>query len=482
MMIRDEMIWPELRPETATKLNVICIMMDTWRFDFLSCLGNDWIKTPGVDKLASEGTLFENAYSEGVPTLPARMSCFTGRYTFPFRPWQRLENNDLLLAEILDRAGYTTALISDTSPLRISNYMMGFRYVEFSDNQHFDTREPGASKAKVDIYKYNKDRGNPRDIFHKENLRRELQVSLLWKSDEESYVAQTVKKAMKWLEMQKGRNHVFLWLDTWDPHEAWDPPPPFNTMYLNPNYEGPLLVHPSGGNVNGYLTEEELQCVRALYAGEVSMCDKWVGIFLDKIEELDLLENTLIIFLSDHGTFHGEHNLIMKARCWPYEVMSHIPLIIKHPDGLGKGKRIKSFVDTTDIMPTILDFLGVKLPQPRSSHEILHGHSLLPLISGEIEKVRDYAYMGWFNRSWAIRDGDWKYIMYTSPNFVYTGKDKNELFNLKEDPDELNNLYDEEPELVNRLELQLRRFIDNLPPPQLSRPILTKGDHNQGCR
>ncbi len=452
------------------KLNVICIMMDTWRFDYLGChpSWNGWVKTPRADKLASEGTLFENAYAEGVPTLPARMALFTGRYTFPYRPWQRLENNDLLLSDVLDRAGYKTALISDH--LRHTNYMMGFRYVEFGDNFALDTRPPGSPRAQVDIDRYYKDRGDHRDAFNRERLKRELEVALLWENDEGSYAAQTAKKAMKWLEQQSEGEPFFLWFDTWDPHEAWDPPPPFDTMYLDPSYEGPLLPAPSGGSVSGYLTDDEVQCVRALYGGEVSMCDKWLGILLDKVEELGFLENTLIIFLSDHGNHHGEHDLVRKVRDWPQEEMSHIPLIIRHPEGIGKDKRIQSFVDTTDIMPTILDFLGIKLPPPRSSHEMLHGHSLLPLLTGEADKVREYAYMGWFNRSWAIRDGDWKYIMY-GPNFVYTGKDKNELFNLREDPEELDNLYDEEHELVDSLELELRRFVHSLPRPHPPKPI-----------
>jgi len=341
---------------------------------------------------------------------------------------------------------------------------MGFRYVEFSDNLAQDTRKLGSPRADVDVDRYYKDRGNAIDGYYRNQLKKELEVSLLWKNDEESYAAQTVKKAIRWLETKKDSDPFLLWLDVWDPHEAWDPPPPFDTMYLEPNYEGPLLMMPSGGTVTDYLTEEELQCVRALYAGEVTMCDKWLGIFLDKVSDLDLIDNTLIVFLSDHGNFHGEHNLLRKVRCWPYEVMSHIPLIIRHPEGIGKGKRIKAFVDTTDIMPTILDFLKIKQPPVKTSHEILHGHSLLPLLSGQVDKIRDFAHMGWYNRSWAVRDGAWKLIIY-GPNFVNTGKEKAELFNLEQDPEEQNSLYDEETKIVDRLELELRRFVLNLPKP-----------------
>lgn len=457
-------------------LNVICIMMDTWRTDYVEShpKWNSWVDTPGISQLVSDSTIFENAYAESVPTLPARMSLFTGRYNFPFRPWQRLENNDLLLSDLLDYMGYETALISDTNPMRLSNYMMGFRYVEWSDNSGLDTRGPRAPKAVFDINKYYKDRGDSRDAYFRKRLQKELEVSLTWKSDEESYVAQTVKKAMKWLERKRVNDTFFLWLDTWDPHEAWDPPSPFDTMYLDSNYDGSILLGSSPGTVDNYLEEDELQCIKALYAGEVNMCDKWLGIFLEKLDELGFFENTLIVFLTDHGTYLGERNLIHKARCWPYEEISHIPLIIRHPKAIGKGKNVKAFVDTTDIMPTILDFLGVKLMPPRSSHEMLHGHSLLPLMSGEIELVREYAHMGWFNCSWAVRDERWKYIIF-GPNFTYTGKKENELYNLEDDPEEQKNLFQEEPEIVDSLELELRRFVQRLPPPQPSTPIQIKG-------
>ena len=467
------------------KINVICIMMDTWRFDYAGCYGNKKIKTPNLDRFASEATLFENAYSEGVPTLPARMACFTGRYTFPFRPWQQLETHDVLLSSALDRAGYTTALISDTLPMRgdtlpnvrnylTGNYMMGFKYVEWSDQTYFWLpRAPWLPKAKVTkeiIYRYWKDRGDHRDAIFRERIKRQLEARLLWRSDEDSFVAQTIKKAIAWLERQKDLDHIFLWLDTWDPHEPWDPPSPFDTMYIDPNYDGPRIIRASDGPVEGYLNEDELECIRGLYAGEVSMCDKWLGIFLNKVEELGLMENSLIIFLSDHGNFHGEHGLIHKARCWPYECMSHIPLIIKLPDETGRGKRIDAFVDTTDIMPTILDFLEIKLPPARTTHEMLHGHSLLPLIRGEVDKVRECAYMGWYRRAWAIREGDWKYIMYSGQNFVFTGKTRPELFNLRKDPHELENVIDEHQDLADQLELKLRRFVSGLPPTLPSPP------------
>jgi arylsulfatase A-like enzyme len=94
-------------------MNVIVIINDSLRWDYLGCYGNNWIKTPNIDKLASESAVFDYFYPEGLPTVPCRTTFFTGRFTFPFRGWQRLEPTDLLLAEILWNKGFTSAMITD---------------------------------------------------------------------------------------------------------------------------------------------------------------------------------------------------------------------------------------------------------------------------------------------------------------------------------------------------------------------------------
>jgi arylsulfatase A-like enzyme len=187
-----------------------------------------------------------------------------------------------------------------------------------------------------------------------------------------------------------------------------------------------------------------------LYAGKVTLCDRWVGFFLDEVREMGLFENSLIIFTTDHGAPFGEHGYIKKAEPGLYEELVHIPLIIRHPEGLGAGKRFNALVETTEIFPTILDFL--KVPRPLR----IHGKSLLPLMAGQAESIRDYAYMGYFKRTWRVSDRIWSFTL---------GLEKgrpNELYNLKEDPGEKKNLITKEPAKTMELELELRRFVSNL--------------------
>ena len=174
------------------------------------------------------------------------------------------------------------------------------------------------------------------------------------------------------------------------------------------------------------MTEEELQHTLALYAGEVTFVDKWVGVLIDRIKELGLYDNSLIMFTSDHGAPFGEHGIVRKARPWNYEELAHIPWLIRHPEGLGSGKRFSSFVQPPDLMPTVLDALGVSkeltlaylapvqhtFPQDIAIREIdvrLTGSSLLPILAGESERIRDFAVTAHYGAQWSIRTEEWSY-------------------------------------------------------------------------
>ncbi len=461
-------------------MNVIVIMADSWRVDHLGCYGNNWIQTPNLDRFADESCVFDLAFAEGLPTIPTRTSLFTGRYTFPFRGWQRLEHDDILLAETLWSSGYTSALISDTYHMHKPRmaFERGFDYVHFIRGQEGDPHILDKS-IQIDVDAYHQ---SSRDVDASENVRNQLEQYLRnrshWQGDEDHFIAQVVKSSLHWIENQPEKDGLFLWMDCFDPHEPWDPPEPFNRMY-QPDYEGKELIHPIPGEVDGYLTAEDLKCVQALYAGEISLVDKWLGIFLERLRELGMFDNTLIVFMSDHGEPLGEgkwgHGIMRKARPWPYEELVHIPLIIRHPEGIGCGKRRSAFAQPPDIMPTILDYLGIVGPGG------MHGQSLIPIMSGQIKKIRDYAYTGFYLKSWSIRTPDWSYIWWlpTLPRIEQTmpgtlgaisctlvgsleTPPKAELYNRKTDLYELKNLVDVCPRISKDLELQLRRFVEQL--------------------
>jgi len=316
----------------------------------------------------------------------------------------------------------------------------------------------------VDADRFDKPSGRDPGLSarNRAQLEQYLRNRARWRGEGDHFVAQVARAGMRWLEPQEEGDRLFLWLDSFDPHEPWDPPSPYDRMYGDPDYRGRDIIHPVPGPVEGYLTEEELGRVLALYAGEVTLVDRWVGVFLDHVRELGLMEDSLIVFLTDHGEPFGDHGIVRKARPWPYEELVHIPLIIRHPEGVGRGRRVDAFVDTTDVAPTILDFLGIRGPAGGrfAVWPKMHGHSLLPLMSGEVEKVRDCAVSGHYNRSWSTRDGDWKYIHWL-PGAPQT-RGKPELYNLRDDPKEKHNLIDEEPKTARALDTKLRKFVESL--------------------
>jgi len=466
-------------------MNVIVIMLDSLRVDHLGCYGNSWIKTPNIDEFAKESTIFERAYAEGLPTIPVRTALFTGRYTLPFRGWRHLDPNDILLAEILWNKGYRSALISDTYHMHKPRmgFSRGFDEVIWIRGQESDPYIVDPN-VKVDLSKYSEKNYSVEQyrrgaIEHqKRSFVQYLRNTANWKGEEDHFVAQVMKTAANWLEKQVklGRkDKIFLWIDSFDPHEPWDPPEEYYRLYEVPEYKGLPIIW-AGGFIENF-TIEEVRHIRAQYAGEITLVDKWVGMFLEKVEELGLLDNTLIVILSDHGEPLGEHGIIKKVRPWPYEELSRIPLIIRHPEE-GQGRRIKTFVDTTDIMPTILDFLEIEIPNN------IHGRSLMPLILGEEKELRNFAISGHYGNSWSIRNEEWSFYLWLKPQAKYTWglveeippmeKIKPELYRVAHDfipprpsqydPErdvaEKENLIDNEPEVGNEMELVLRRYID----------------------
>ena len=429
-------------------MNVIVIINDSFRWDYMGAYGNSWIRTPNLDRLAREGAVFEWAYSEGLPTVPTRTTFFTGRYTFPFRGWQRLEPKDALLAEILWNKGITSAMITDVYHLHkpSMSFERGFDYTEHIRGHEGDPWILD-DEIQVDVDAVHKP--GPRDAAVRKQIEQYLRNIHWWKSEEDTFVARVMKAGLSWLQQQLRRDNLLLWLDCFDPHEPWDPPEPYRSWYVDPGYAGKDIIQPIPGD-GSYLTPDELQHVKNLYAGKVSLCDRWVGWFLDEIRDMGLYDNTLIIFTSDHGEPFGEHGYIKKAEPGLYEELCHIPLLVRHPDGMGSGKRFDAMVETTEIFPTVLDFLGIKSP-PR-----IHGRSLLPLMKGETDRLRDHAYMGYFKQAWRISNQEWSFIL----NLLKGASP--ELYHLASDPGEQENLIGKETTKAMELELELRKFVAEL--------------------
>ena len=403
--------------------NAIVVMCDTMQFNYLGCYGNSWIKTPNIDRFASEGTLFENCYTESLPTVPCRRSMLTGRYTLPVKGWSQLDIDDTTIADLCWGQPVETYLVYDAGPWRLPKfgYSRGFDRVYFlhgheTDHQYYaqDDLTP-MFKAEDYVEQHVIDKA---DEILGENVVRPLLNQIechlkerqYWKSDEDQHAAHIFKEAAKYLASVDKNKSFFMWIDCFDPHEPWDAPsvydPDKKCMY-DPDYKGKDMFLPIQAHVEGMYTDEELHHIRMLYAEKLTNVDKWFGHLTRAIHDLGLESNTMVMLVSDHGSPMGKgehgHGIMRKCRPWPYEELAHTPMIVRGP-GLPRNQRLKGFVQSCDVAPTVCDWLGLGV------HPSMQGHSLLPMIRGEVEKVRDFAIAGYFRYSWSIITEDWSFI------------------------------------------------------------------------
>jgi len=435
-------------------MNVIEIVCDTFRRDFLGCYGNKWIHTEHIDSFAEKAVIFDRAYIASFPTIPHRHDLFTGRYTFVYSGWEPLPRNEVILSETLRKAGYTTMLIADTYHLIRDGHGFdrGFDawwWIRGQEHDRYMTNPTADSPERKRAY----------GIQYLKN------VSLrVFESD--YFVAKTSTAAIKWLELNYDRHEkFFLHIDIFDPHEPWDPPKWYVDMY-DPGWKGGEVM--GGAYLSPYempfpritpkLSEAELKHLRAMYAGEVTLVDRWVGMLLQKIEDLGLYDNTMVIFTTDHGSYHGEHGYIGK-RPHLYEEVSHIPLIIRLPDSEDAKGRCQALVQPPDIMPTILEFAGIKIPST------VQGRSLLREMRREEEIEREIVISsaplvrrgGGPAERMTITSDEWALIDVRPDvsGIDELGRKKEpELYNLKNDPKQRINLYEERKDVAEELRLK----------------------------
>jgi len=438
-------------------MNVIVIVADSLRQDHLGCYGNSWIRTPNLDGFASESLVCDHYYPENLPTGPTRTSWWTGRYGFTWRHWTPLTPDDLLLPEMLWDRDVRSALITDVYHMHKpgAGYGRGFDEVIYIRGQEYD---PYVVDAPADVAA-SKHHYLPEGIRDYDTWKRHFEHYLRNRTritgEETTYVAQVVNHAIAWLDRQSARNRIFLWVDCFDPHEPWDPPEPYWSMYKDPSYHGRELPDPVPGRVGEVISKEELVRTKQLYAGEVTLVDAWVGKLLDRLRALGFFENSLILFTSDHGEPLGEHGIVRKARPWLHEELVRVPMIAHLPNGGRAGERTEALMHAPDLTATVVEAFDAPVS------DRVQGRSWWPVFKGEREAHHPYACIGWRHSGgaaeWAIRDRRWSLLVpFTHrPDDPVRGM---QLYDRQSDPTEQKDVRVEHPELAAALELELHRF------------------------
>jgi len=411
------------RDAEPPRWNLILISFDTLRADHLSTYGYRRQTSPNIDRLAMDGLLFEQAFSQSPKTATSHMTIMTGMYP----PAHGVKNLDQprvkslpegipTLAEILHQAGYRNEAYT------------------------------GSANVKADL-------GFGRGFSVYEQL----------KGAEEIF-AQSTRALQRLAQPSEPEVTVpfFLFVHTFAVHDPYTPGDEYARRFVDPDYRGEI-IHSADELIRlardgGYWpradvfwsqvdqeSEADHQHLRDLYDAEILYADDLLGRFLATLDDLELDESTVVVFLSDHGEQFFEHGGYVHNNLYQHTL--HVPLIFRFPEALGfvPGTRVEGLVQLVDVLPTVLELL--ELP----SLEHLQGRSLLPVLHGA-EPIPRPVFSQWIRvgKFWALRDGDWKYLREMRSH---------RLYDLSHDPGEQTDLAASEPEIYWRMRQQTDEFV-----------------------
>lgn len=444
-------------------MNVVVICSDTFRYDHLGFLKKQDVLTPNLDKLAAESAVFSDFWVCSFPTLVNRIEVFSGRYTFPLFDWGALPYEFPVLSEVFKRQGFTTALIADNLHLfeKDFGFSRGFDFVDHVPGQTHEHFQPPTAPM-IDLpCPESKLEPPPRRL---ERYRR----NACWYQQQGTNTTATVfRSAIKWFD--KPPEKFFVWIDAFDPHEPWDAPAEFLKPY-SWNDKGDAVFWPKSGFASAY-PEADVQNMRSLYKAEATQTDLWVGQLLAHLRDKQLLANTAVIFCSDHGYYFGEHDLLGKPmridKPTPiYEELGHIPLLIRHPKGIGAGQTIPGLCQPPDLFATALELAGIP------SVPWTQGNSLVPRLKGSTGG-QSFAVAGCHPHSGRVssltaQTDEWC-LLYNPKKQL----DGSELYHRPSDPTQTRNLIAENRAIAQQLFDKLSAWLDTLAvPPARKKQLL----------
>ena len=433
-------------------MNLIVIMLDSLRQDHVSFYGWEGcpVETLSLDRFAEQSVVFENCYPEGLPTIPVRTELFTGHHTLIHRPWQPLEPTDVTVSSVLRSEGYLCCLVADTYHLfkpdmNFHRDFHSFNWVRGAEYDSYRTAPPQRRRLEDYINENYDETWRGRVLQYLKNADR-------WQKPEHFPCARTVRTCVEWLERNKSEQPKFLWMDTFQNHEPWLPPEPFD-LYLPKDYHGPKTILPMGGQVSDWGDEGTVGCVRGLYAGEVAYVDDCLRRLFGGMELMGYFDDSLICVLADHGHPLADHGKCLKGSDRMYSELLKVPLMMRFPGGQYGGQRLDALAQFPDLLPTWLDALGLG----SAAHDMA-GRSLMPLIRGEEECIRQATISGYHTSAdRAVRDRRHSFVL-------RPGEEPDELYDLVEDPRERNNIIDQRPDVADELARHFPRSYFPEPP------------------
>ena len=454
--------------------NILLLMTDQQRWDAMGC-SDDWVQTPNLDRIASEGVQFTNCVTTSPVCIPTRLSLATGLYPHNTGVWNNM--NHTMPAEMptwmqaVRDAGYRTSLFGKThlhphgGDLREREGLMNAYGLD-------DVNEIGGPRASSKVQSHMTAEWEAKGLWdgYRADYRERFSTkpylvrpsTLGLENYADVYVGQQAKQ---YLQDYDREEPWCCWVSFGGPHEPWDTPEPYASMY-DPEEMPPAIPRPATGErpqghldrlmgrMNPAFEPGEIGRLRANYAGNVTLIDVQIGEILDAIAARGELENTVIVHTSDHGEMNGDYGLIYKSNFLNGAV--RIPLLVRTPDSTNAGSICDSPVEWIDIGPTLVESAGGELGHRQ------FGQSLYPVLTNPEVTHRDFA-ISEIEGEIMLLNREWKAALNANGE-IYL------LFDVENDPNETENLAGR-PEVAD-IETALRlQILERLMQTQLEKPF-----------
>ena len=450
--------------------NILWICTDQQRADTIAALGNSYIRTPHIDALVAEGTAFTRAYCQSPVCTPSRASFLTGRYPRTTRcrqNGQAMPATEKLISRLLADAGYTCGLAGKLHLATCANGVVekriddGYEVFHWSHHPQPDWPEnaytqwlEGQGTSWEELY------SGPSTPYIKHGVPAEFNQTT-W----------CANIAIDFIRSQRGGPWMFSY-NCFAPHHPFDPPADYLARYqpgnlplpkARPNeWEGKTTYQqldsqyahndPAGYHVAS-MTDADKRDVTAAYYAMIELIDHNVGRMVAALEETGQRDNTIVIFMSDHGEMLGDHGIYLKGPHF-YEEAVRVPLVISWPGQFAADQRVEGMVELTDIAPSLIEAAALPIP------EAMQGKTMLPMLRGEASLCahRESVFSEYYN-AWSHKHSYGTMHRTESHKLiVYHGTDQGELYDLENDPGEFENLWRNESHAALKTELLKAAF------------------------
>ena len=408
--VRNQAVQAIRHKAKANGLNLVVVIADTFRLDHAGPYGSTYTKTPCLDEMARQSTVFENAFADGLPTIPARRVYHTGKSVLPGAAWIPHPAGQVNLAQILRAHGFWSGLVSDVYHYFAPdmNLHMGFDTWQWVRGQESDPYLGGAREQ------FQPKRHMPAELWNPDYdraMRTYMMNTQHFQTEDDYFAAQTVRRVGPVAPAERHQQALHaVGGDVRSPRAVGRPAavPEDVPRRLRLRAVPVRLRLPAAGPRTGRRSIcAYLPVLRDLYAAEVTYVDHCIGRLLEAMEKMKLLDDTIVAFTTDHGTHLGEQGYVQKHPELLNSLVMHLPLIVRHPERSTAGKRVGGLVSAIDYAPTFCHLLGI------DDQEQMDGRDAWDLVTGKADRLHDRVFTQFGNFA-SVRDQRWHYFQHVS--------------------------------------------------------------------